>query len=101
MTCKELRFAIQPKLYEELNLEIPKGWSSVRFLEQLLAPQADGLRFTRAIYLSSQNSRVGRLKSFDQTDDGLYMESWNHGRTGRTGRRTKTTLANNDFSLRF
>jgi len=74
LTCKELRGAIQPKLYENLSLDIPTNWTSVAFLEHLVSQKAEGLRYTKGVSVSSQNHRVEHQEDHGrETDDGLGL----------------------------
>ncbi|KAI9878822.1 MAG: mitochondrial splicing system protein [Pleopsidium flavum] len=52
LTCKALKHLALSRLYEHVELVLPRHKVSVRILEQLIDPGADGLYFTKSLSIS-------------------------------------------------
>ena len=48
-SCKSIYSALLPHLYHHLDLKIPRSWERLAYLEELLNPEANGLKYCRAM----------------------------------------------------
>ena len=85
-TCKELREVLQPILYRDLRLVIPRKWITVNYLEPLLGFEAQGLQRTLSFSLSMRadgfESGTSDDSSYDDDlvddDDEYYGDKYDH-----------------------
>lgn len=66
---------MQPSLYRDFLIVLPRHWSSVKFLENILDYGAKGLQHTKSVTVSMQNDRLGAPSdTSDWEDDGLDLD---------------------------
>jgi len=68
LTCRALKHHALPRLYEHVELVLPRNKVFVGILEQLIDPGADGLRYTKSLSISYRLPFSPELNDSDLTD---------------------------------